>query len=206
MTFEILEKTEIPNKKFSDKVPDFSKLESKDLKPPSDLGSKVPVFDRCDFSAAEINQDEKLQSIEREKIREYSPYTDIVNDSITSNAELEIYTSIGLDEKEIGDRKALCRDDIDLEKVDDDGLSNLDRMSKGRPPLDNNNRPIELHHIGQSSDSPFAELTQSEHRGQGNNVILHDGTQDTKIDRILFQSEKSQYWKTRAEHFRRDMT
>ena len=56
---------------------------------------------------------------------------------------------------------------------------------------------MELHHIGQKDDSPFAELTMPEHRGKGNDTILHDKTKESEIDRSSFNSEKYRYWKSR---------
>jgi len=41
-------------------------------------------------------------------------------------------------------------------------------------------------------------LTQEEHRGKGNDGILHDKNKDTEIDRIAFREEKEEHWKTRA--------
>lgn len=76
-------------------------------------------------------------------------------------------------------------------------------MEKGKPPLDKDGNPIELHHIGQKSDSPLAELTRDEHRGKGNDSILHDKTQDTEIDRKEFAKEKAEYWKSRAEEIKK---
>ena len=59
------------------------------------------------------------------------------------------------------------------------------------------NKPIELHHVGQGMDSPLAELESSEHKT--NDRILHDKTVDSEIDRGQFQKERVQHWKARAE-------
>lgn len=42
--------------------------------------------------------------------------------------------------------------------------SNSDLMAEGYPPHDENGDPYELHHIGQWTDSPLAELTWAQHR------------------------------------------
>lgn len=67
-------------------------------------------------------------------------------------------------------------------------------------PINRDGKIIELHHIGQKSDSPFAELTSEEHRGKGNDKILHRKTIDSEINRIRYASEKSQHWTERAEN------
>lgn len=43
--------------------------------------------------------------------------------------------------------------------------------------------------------STLAEVTREEHRGRGSDTILHI---TSKINRNGFGSERSRYWKTRA--------
>lgn len=52
--------------------------------------------------------------------------------------------------------------------------------------------------IGQKPDSPLAELTMEEHRGAGNDTILHDKTKETEIDRNEFGKERREHWKDRV--------
>jgi hypothetical protein len=87
----------------------------------------------------------------------------------------------------------LIRTDIDWEQKDELGRTNKERAEQGLAPLNKNGKSIELHHIGQDPDSPLAELTQEEHRGTGNDSVLHDKNQDTKIDRNEFQKEKQDH-------------
>ncbi|MBA6350075.1 HNH/ENDO VII family nuclease [Colwellia sp. BRX8-9] len=185
------EKSNEVGKALSDKIPDFSKPNNS-----SSIESKVPTFN---LTAKEINNSPDLQDSEQSKIKEESNYSPNINESISSVDELTIYNNVPLEETKVNDKPALCRNDIDLDKQDDMGKTNLERMEKGRPPLDETGTPLELHHIGQEASSPLAELSQQEHRGVGNNTVLHDGTQDSKIDRAAFQKEKSEYWKARAE-------
>ena len=56
---------------------------------------------------------------------------------------------------------------------------------------------MELHHIGQKSNGPLAELTESEHRKIGNNTVLHNKKKHSEIDRINFNKQRKKYWKTR---------
>ena len=54
-------------------------------------------------------------------------------------------------------------------------VTNLERMRQGYAAIDPlTGQAYQLHHIGQSVDSPLAILTQLEHTGGGNNAILHD--------------------------------
>ena len=54
-------------------------------------------------------------------------------------------------------------------------VTNLERMQQGYAAIDPlTGQAYQLHHIGQSVDSPLAILTQWEHTGGGNNAILHD--------------------------------
>ncbi|MDG2784479.1 HNH/ENDO VII family nuclease [Vibrio parahaemolyticus] len=122
-----------------------------------------------------------------------------VNEAIenASDAEVAIYKNAGLELKEINGREVLQRTDIDYDAVDAFGQTNLERMAEGKAPLVDG-RPIELHHIGQEMESPLAELTSTEHRGQGNDTILHDKSKDSEINRTQFNAEKEAHWKTRA--------
>jgi len=185
-----------PLKKLGDKIPDFSKISSR-----PDIETKVPDFGT---TAKEVNTNSELKKSERVKIEEDSSYSVIVNESIQSVDELNIYQNAQLEEKTVNDRLALCKGDIDSELKDDLGQSNLERMDKGNSPLDQDGKPIELHHVGQNADSPLAELSRDEHRGKENFTVLHDSTLESKIDRVSFNKEKSEHWKERAEQLREE--
>ena len=77
-------------------------------------------------------------------------------------------------EEDINGKKCLIRSDIDMEQKDEFGRTNKERMENGNAPLTESGETVELHHIGQKQDSPLAELTTQEHRGKGNDTILHD--------------------------------
>ncbi|WP_346796327.1 HNH/ENDO VII family nuclease [Halomonas sp. Bachu 37] len=126
-------------------------------------------------------------------------FPESVLDAVGSEAEANIYENASLEPEQVNGRDVLVRTDIDYEKIDPvTELTNLQRMEKGRPPLDANSKPIELHHIGQKQDSPLAELTSSEHRGQGNDNILHNKIKESEIDREDFDKERQEHWKERA--------
>lgn len=142
------------------------------------------------------------ETVERLKGKEY-PET--VLENIGSEAEANIYEEAGLQPAEVNGKDALIRPDIDYDQKDEFGNTNLGRMESGRAPLDENGRPIELHHIGQKQDSPLAELTRDEHRGNGNDNILHDKVKESEINREDFAKERSEHWKSRAEEIRNQL-
>jgi len=115
-----------------------------------------------------------------------------------SPEEIEIYNQANVETSEVNGREVLVRTDVDYEEKDVFGRTNLERMEIGLAPLVEG-KPIELHHIGQRMDSPLAELKVDEHRGSGNDGILHDKTQGSLINRIEFNQEKVQHWQSRAE-------
>ena len=171
---------------------------NKNLNPNSEILSQVK--ENYSKEANESPETRKeLSDEEKQRIKEETGWSDEIIDAISSMEEYEIYKKADLEEKEINGKKCLVRKDIDLEQKDSMGRTNSERMEKGLPPLDKNGRPIELHHIGQKSDSPLAELTTSEHRGKGNDTVLHDKKKESEIDRDKFAEERSENWKNRSE-------
>lgn len=140
----------------------------------------------------------KLSSETRDVLKEKG-FPDTVLDAIGSEAEAQIYDSADLEPTKINGKDVLVKSNIDLEQRDDFDNTNLERMQAGKAPLDKEWRPIELHHIGQNNESPLAELSRDEHRGQGNDNILHNKTKESEIDRENFNKERAAHWKARAE-------
>lgn len=141
----------------------------------------------------------ELSEKDREKVYELTEWSDDILDSIGSIEEAEIYIDADLEETEINGKSCLVFEDIDPDQEDEDGISNRERMQRGRPPLNKNGEEIELHHIGQKQSSPLAELTMEQHRGTGNDTILHNKTKETEIDRNEFGKERRDHWKNRIE-------
>lgn len=69
----------------------------------------------------------------------------------------------------------------------------------GLAPLTPQGRSYELHHIGQHQDSPLAELTKEEHRGKGNDGVLHIKVKESEIGREAFTMERAGHRRERAE-------
>lgn len=141
-----------------------------------------------------------LTVAEKEKLKEETGWSDEIVDSTRSVEEAEIYKNADLKEEDINGKKCLIRSDIDMEQKDEFGRTNKERMENGNAPLTDSGETIELHHIGQKQDSPLAELTTQEHRGKGNDTILHDKQKETEIDRGEFAKERKQHWESRAEN------
>lgn len=145
-------------------------------------------------------KNEGLTDEEKQRIKEETGWSDEMIDAIGSWEEYEIYKNASLQEVEINGRKCLIRTDIDLDQKDEDGITNRERMERGRPPITKDGKEVELHHIGQKANAPLAELTTEEHRGAGNDAVLHNKNKESEINRTEFAKERQQHWKERAEN------
>ena len=141
---------------------------------------------------------EGLEDEERTKIREESGWSNEIISSINSVEEYDIYKNAGLQEAEYDGKKCLIRNDIEWDQKDAMGRTNIERSEQGLSPINKEGKVIELHHIGQHADSPLAELTAQEHRGKGNDTILHNKTKESEINRQEFAGERSEHWEDRA--------
>ena len=152
-------------------------------------------------SEAKGETKEGLTDEEKAKIKEETGWSDEIINSIGSWKEYEIYKKAGLKEVEINGKKVLIRPDIDWNQKDEKGRTNAERVKQGLAPLDKDGNAIELHHIGQHADSPLAELTFDEHRGGGNDTILHDKTKETEThgEGNTWDKERQEHWKGRAK-------
>ena len=182
----------------------YSKLEEVQQYTPEQLQSKMDEnlemqkVPELDTDYEQLNSREGLTDEEKAKLKEETGWSDGIVDSISSMEEAEIYKEAGLVETEIGGKPCLIRPDIDWEQKDQFGRTNAERAKQGLAPIDANGQPLELHHIGQHNDSPLAELTMQEHRGKGNDTILHDKSKESEIDRPSFGTERAEHWKERS--------
>lgn len=150
-------------------------------------------------SFVECDEKNDKHEINEEELQERTGWPDEVTNKINSMEEAQIYEKADLQDTVIDGKHCLIRTDIDLDQVDEDGISNRQRMERGRPPITKDGKEVELHHIGQKQDSPLAELTMEEHRGIGNDTILHDKTKESEINRIAFAKERKDHWKSRVD-------
>lgn len=137
----------------------------------------------------------ELNYLNKTWIKLDSGWSNEVVDNLSSMDEYKHYKNIGLKEVQVGDKPCLIRCDIDFEQKDIFGKTNLERMYNGKAPLDANGKPIELHHIGQHANSPLAQLTWNEHRGEGIDTLLHNKNKISEIDRNAFDKERANHWK-----------
>ncbi len=145
----------------------------------------------------------ELSDTDRAELKEETGWSDEVVDSIDTFEQAEIYKNADLHEDNINGRECLVKE-IDYDYVDEKtGMTNRERMAKGRSPYDaKTGEKIELHHMGQEYDAPFAELTENSEHGDGNHSILHPRTEDSwRNDKTLeaqYSKEKREHWKTKS--------
>lgn len=137
---------------------------------------------------------------EAASIQKESKYSLNILKKFRSTQEYGIFRKAGLQQKVVGGNKALVRK-IDLNRIDENGLTNLQRIYKGLSPLDDMGVPYELHHIGQEADSPLAILTKAEHRLGDNFKILHGSDSPTNVyfEGNKWDKEKFEFWKSYVE-------
>lgn len=134
---------------------------------------------------------------EAAEIQRESKYPLDVIKQFKSVEEYNIYKDTGLKTAEVSGKTALVQD-IDLTRIDEKGLTNLQRMQKGQPPLDPGGNAYELHHINQKADGTLAVLSMEEHRGKGVAQILNTAGKSSEIDRPAFETQKKQFWRDYA--------
>lgn len=168
------------------------KIAESKLKEVTDAGEEIPT------EKVRLTEDEKR------KIIDETGWSSEIVDCIENMDQYEIYKNAGLREAEIDGRKCLIKD-IDMDYVDPKtGLTNRELMEKGRAPIDaKTGEPIELHHMGQSFDSPFAELCANSEHGDGKDAILHDKKieswrQDPEKKNQYNNVQRPNHWKARA--------
>lgn len=171
-----------------------------DVREPIDSKQEMADLFSDDFSGNDLKKDESdADEQEKAKIKEDTGWSNEIIDAIGSMEEAGIYKKAGLEEAEVNGKKCLIRDEIDWNQKDEMGRTNKERAEQGLSPITKDEKTVELHHIGQHADSPLAELTPEEHRGKGNDTILHNKTKESEIDRQAFAGERSSYWEARAK-------
>lgn len=170
---------------------------------PIEIGEKIPGPGE-EVNIPEASEKVGLTEEEKVKIKEETGWSDEIIDHIESMEQYEVYKEAGLHEGEVNGRKCLLKD-IDPDYVDPKtGMTNRERMERGLSPIEaKTGEKIELHHIGQDFDSPFAELCENSEHGDGKHSILHTSTEgswrnDPEMDRD-YKNQKRHHWQTRAQ-------
>ena len=142
---------------------------------------------------------------EKATIKEEMGWSDEIIDCIEGMDQYKIYKDANLHEAEINGRKCLIKD-IDYDYVDPKtGMTNRELMEKGRPPIDpKTGETIEIHHMGQEYDAPFAELCENSEHGDGKHKILHTKQEGSWRNNPELESrynnvDRPNHWKERAK-------
>ena len=101
-------------------------------------------------------------------------------------------------------RKVYQRNDIDYFRVDPaTGLTNLERMLKGKPPIGNDGNPIQLHHVIQIENGPVVEIREITHQEYYSTLHGLAGRGSSfRNDPILskqYNNFRTVYWRWRAK-------
>ena len=139
----------------------------------------------------------------RNTIKEETGWSDDIVNSIRNEGEYGVYKNADLKEGTVNGKQCLQRE-IDPSFRDDFGRTNMERMQNGLSPYDaQSGEKLELHHMGQKSDSPFAELRENTDHGDGNHRVLHEfKTESWRREpgsEQAYASQRTEYWKTRAQ-------
>lgn len=89
---------------------------------------------------------------------------------------------------------------IDIDKKDDKGRSNLERMQQGRAPLGPQDKLFVLHHLNQE-DGLLVELSRRMHTKYYGTLHYRIAHHSSHINREKFKEFRTKYWKYRASDF-----
>ncbi|MGN0012813.1 MAG: HNH/ENDO VII family nuclease [Candidatus Bruticola sp.] len=100
------------------------------------------------------------------------------------------------------------RHDIDFSKRDQNtGLTNLERMKNGKPPVGNDGNPVQLHHLLQKEVGSMVEIREVTH--QEYYKILHGlvdkgaSFRNNPLLKKQYTSFRIAYWKWRASQYKK---
>ena len=186
--------------------PNFDVIKGKSLESLVQRNFEKSQANTSEVDASDATETKKSTLTEEEKarIKEETGWSDEIIDAIESMDQYEVYKNADLHEAEVNGRKCLLKD-IDLDYVDPKtGKTNRELMAEGKSPIDSKTgEKIELHHMGQNFDGPFAELTENSEHGDGNHKTLHTSNEGSwrndPEQKNQYQREKAQHWKTRAQ-------
>ena len=101
-------------------------------------------------------------------------------------------------------RKVYQRNDINFNYLDETtGLTNLERIQAGKPPIGSDGNPIQLHHILQKETGPMVEIREITHQEYYSQLhgLIADGA-SFRNDPVLnkqYNNFRRSYWKWRAK-------
>ena len=130
-----------------------------------------------------------------------------------SKAEAKLYNPVDFngtvkvnDEVRDVSRRVYQRGDIDINYFDENtGLTNLERMKKGKPPIGGDGNPIQLHHLTQQEAGSMVEIyevTHQEYYSQLHGLVgKGESFRNNPILEKQYNNFRSKYWKWRYEQF-----
>lgn len=132
------------------------------------------------------------------QIQKESKYPLSVIKQLQSMEQYNILKESGITAKILNEKIALIRH-INVDLVDDLGLTNLQRMKKGLAALDPDGTAYQLHHLAQKNDATLAILTQAEHMKGGNYKIWHLLNESSDVlHGTDWQRQTRAFWKAYA--------
>lgn len=144
-----------------------------------------------------------ISESDKTRIKEDTGWSNEIIEKIKNKKQYEIYKNANLSEEMINNRKCLIKD-INLDYVDEKtGLTNRERMEKGMSPIDEKTgEKIELHHMDQEFNAPFAELTEHSEHGGKNHKILHDNSveswrRNSELKKEYNNIQRPEHWRSR---------
>lgn len=192
---------------FTDGLKDISEINKTSMDIPKFAENIKPEYINNHKDADQklgVNETTGLSEEEKNKIKEEQGWSEEIINCIESWEQYEIYRDSNLHEAEVNGRKCLIKD-IDFDYIDEKtGLTNKERMEKGLSPIDSKTgEKIELHHMGQSFDSSFAELTENSEHGGKNHAKLHKNNiaswrRDPELKNRYQNHDKPNHWKNRV--------
>ena len=176
-------------------------LESKSMYDPDKKVLKDVRTNESKYSE-QYNPDNKVPKW-KDEIKQKTGWPNEIVDFISTPEQCDIYEKANLSPSIINGRQCLIKS-IDLGYVDPKtGMTNRELMQRGRAPIDSKTgEKIELHHMNQDKDAPFAELCENSEHGDGNDLVLHDKSKPSwrrdPAANEAYKTEKKNHWKTRA--------
>ena len=101
-------------------------------------------------------------------------------------------------------RRVYQRGDIDINYFDENtGLTNLERMKKGKAPIGSDGNPIQLHHLTQQEAGSMVEILEVTHQEYYSQLHGLVGKGESFRNNPLLEKQynnfRSKYWKWRYE-------
>lgn len=162
------------------------------------------ITDNSSVESAFFNAPDDWPAARVEKyITDKKLFSPIVARYVYSKEELDYYVNARYIEVEWNGHRALIKD-VDPNYTTRDGVSNRERMRKGKPPVvpeeNKDDKIFEIHHLGQK-DEVFVTLESYIHRSKGYTNIFHASAPSEDLHTSVFEVEKVAFWKRYIEEY-----